>query len=145
MDSFNMRLELLIADDDPDDLELYKEAISCSELPIFITTVETCDGILTALENGLPDIIIIDANMPKKSIEECVSSIRENPLLSKTPLIVLSTSSGQDSLKNYYKAGINLYLTKPHSIDETGEIFKRIFNIDWTDKPVLTEEEFYNR
>ena len=140
-----MSLELLIADDDPDDLELYKEAVSYSELPIIITTVQSCDEILTALENGLPDIIIIDANMPKMSIEECVSCIRENPLLSKTPLIVLSAASGQNRLENYYKAGINLYLTKPHSIDETGEIFKRIFNIDWTDKPVLTAEEFYNR
>lgn len=139
-----MKLELLIADDDPDDLELYKEAVSYSELPIFITTVESCDEILTALKNGLPDIIIIDANMPKMSIEECVSSIRENPLLSKTPLIVLSTSNGQNRLENYYKAGINLYLTKPHSIDETAEIFKRIFNIDWTNKPILTAGEFYN-
>ena len=138
-----MKLELLIADDDPDDLELYKEAVAYSELPIFITTVESCDKILSALENGLPDIIIIDANMPKKSIEECVSCIRENPLLSKTPLIVLSTSSGQNRLEDYYKAGINLYLTKPHSIDETAEIFKRIFNIDWTNKPVLTAAEFY--
>lgn len=138
-----MKLELLIADDDPDDLELYKEAVSYSELPIFITTVENCEKILTALENGLPDVIIIDANMPKKSIEECVSSIRENPLLSKTPLIVLSTSNGQNRLENYYKAGINLYLTKPHSIDETAEIFKRIVNIDWTNQPILTAEEFY--
>ncbi|WP_018613213.1 response regulator [Segetibacter koreensis] len=141
-----MHKNILIADDDMDDMELYMEAVFLSKLPVTITPAGTCDEILEVIKlMGTPDLVIIDGNMPFKTIDECVSAIRSARELNEIPLIVLSGATINENVKNYYDAGVNLYLTKPDSIDETINIFSRLYNADWNNKPVLTAEEFFNK
>ncbi|WP_018611564.1 response regulator [Segetibacter koreensis] len=141
-----MQKHILIADDDFDDMELYMEAVFLSNLPITITPAGTCDEIFEAVKlTGIPDLFIIDGSMPFKTLDECISAIRGAAVLDKIPLIVLSGADKIDSLKSYYDAGVNLYLTKPYSIDETINILSKLCNIDWNNRPVLTAEEFFSK
>src|SRR4051812_14986697 len=139
-----MQKTILIADDDEDEIELYKDAVFYSSLPITIISACSCDEIFTATKtNGIPDMLVIDGHMPTKTVDECILAIRSDLQLKKIPLIVLSGTLKSSSLKDYYKAGINLYLTKPDSLNAIVDIFNRLYSIDWSNDYVLTAEEFY--
>src|SRR4051794_7696544 len=112
----SMRKTILVAEED--EIEFYKEAIFNTYLPVDIVSVGTCDEIFDAIKRVLPDMVVIDGHMPNKAVDECISAIRSDLKLQSVPLIVLSGTLKVNSLGNYYKAGISLYLTKPASIKD---------------------------
>ena len=75
----------LIGDDDPDDQELFLEALK--EIDEDFVCVTAFDGqeVLDKLENSLfvPDMIFLDLNMPKMNGHECLKEIKKNSLLKK--------------------------------------------------------------
>ena len=74
-----MTKHFLIADDDLDDIELYREAISNTALPIVLTSVVYCDGIFNSIAVApIPDLIIVDGNLPGKFLLECITEIRSH-------------------------------------------------------------------
>ncbi|MCY7420271.1 MAG: response regulator [Chitinophagaceae bacterium] len=139
-----MEKHFLIAEDDEEDIDLYKEAILAGALPIKVNFVLYCDGIFKTISVvPLPDLIIVDGNLPGKTLLECITEIRSHETLHRTPLVVLSGSSPKTFQAKSYDAGINLYLEKPNSLNEISELFKRLYYIDWSANPKMSAEEFY--
>jgi CheY-like chemotaxis protein len=60
----------------------------------------------------IPDLIILDLNMPRMSGAELITRIRENPTLRTIPVMVLSTSDTLENKRQMAELGIVLYLTK---------------------------------
>ena len=134
----------LLAEDDEDDIEIINEAIKNSGLSIILTSVIYCDGIFHSLTvPSLPDVIIVDGNLPGKTLLECLSEIREHEKLCNIPLVVLSNTSYKAVRDKSYAAGVNLYLEKPDSFTSMEDIIKRLFYIDWHLHPVLSSESFF--
>jgi CheY-like chemotaxis protein len=106
--------KVLIADDDLDDIELLKEAINECSADIAISYVTDGNQLMdTLLSTPLPDLLILDLNMPCKEGKECLSEIRANEHLKSLTIIVYSTS-GTTSLQNECIAlGANYFVTKP--------------------------------
>jgi CheY-like chemotaxis protein len=84
-------MRIFIADDDPDDLELFQSAVK--EVEPTAEIIAAYDG-LCLLENlviktpPLPDIVFLDINMPKMNGYECLKKIRQQPLLKDLPVVV---------------------------------------------------------
>ena len=138
-----MKFRILIADDDEDDLELYKEAANATNLPFEITGVHKCSNIFGAInDQALPNLVIIDGIMPNHSLEECIQMIDEDGRLNNIPLIVWSGSGNKSTMNNSYSAKVNLYLNKQSSFNAIEDVFKRLYYWDWTAKSHCTKEEF---
>lgn len=76
---------------------------------------------------GLPDLILMDINMPVMDGMSAVKKIRENNGIKHIPIIMLSTSNAERDVVESYQIGVNAFLTKPISDQE---FIKRIQEIE---------------
>jgi CheY-like chemotaxis protein len=112
---------LFIADDDPDDVELFIEAINEVDDSIQCYTAIDGEEALQKLKDKLPilpDIIFLDLNMPRISGKQCLVEIKTMEKLSGIPIVIYSTSSIQYDIDETKKLGADYFLTKPASFSE---------------------------
>jgi CheY-like chemotaxis protein len=83
--------------------------------------------------NKLPDLVLLDLNMPNKNGRECLEIIRQTEHLKKLRVIIYSTSSSPNDINDTYAKGANLYITKPASFMGLISMTKKLFMIDWED------------
>ncbi len=125
-------LKVLFVDDDSDESYLFNEALEQSELPIILTRAHDGNQLLTELKTGrVPDIILIDINMPYKDGIEALEDIRENDAYKNIFIIIYSISADKTSIKKAYDIGADLYLVKPHDFDGMLSVVKKVYSIDW--------------
>jgi CheY-like chemotaxis protein len=92
---------------------------------------------LDADDNNLPNLILLDINLPKKSGHEVLDFIKKSEGLKHIPVIVLSTSSNQVDISRAYSHHANCFITKP---DDIGDYFKimRVIESFWFSMVKLT-------
>lgn len=69
-------------------------------------------------QNKIPDIILLDINLPKVNGHELLALIRSSNNLKTVPVIMLTTSSSDKDIKQAYNNAANCYITKPSNIDQ---------------------------
>jgi two-component system, chemotaxis family, response regulator Rcp1 len=108
-------MELLLVDDDEIDRELFADAIGLAEKGHRIEEAQNGEEALNYLHaaDRLPDLIILDLNMPVKDGRETLMEIKAHPRLRKIPVCIMSTSSAPFDIENAYGTGANLFLVKP--------------------------------
>ncbi len=124
----------LMADDDPDDRLLIKEAFRESLISNSIYFVENGVELLDYLRHqdgftdpGLsptPDLILLDLNMPKKDGREALAEIKSDPHLRYIPVVVLTTSKAEEDIMRSYDIGAASYITKPVTFEGLVEAIK---------------------
>ncbi len=138
-------LSLILADDDPDDRDLFKEAIESKSLNTKLEFAEDGKCLIDILSNGnpLPDIIFLDLNMPHKSGFECLIEIRQTERLKNIPVVIYSTSSSIKDIEETFEKGANLYIKKPSSFQDLESITSRVLKLDWNKyKPHVSLQQF---
>lgn len=65
----------------------------------------------------LPDLILLDLNLPKKSGSELITEIRATPRLNGVPVVVFSGSQRPEEVWNCYNLGANLVVPKPLAVE----------------------------
>ncbi|MDB5279895.1 MAG: response regulator receiver protein [Ferruginibacter sp.] len=93
--------------------------------------------ILDAAIKNLPDIILLDINLPKKNGYEVLEFIKRNEHLKHIPVIVLSTSSNPKDVRRAYNQHANCFITKPDEISDYFKIMHAIENF-WLSLVKLT-------
>ena len=126
------KIRILLADDDPDDRDLFTEAIT--EHNADVNTVWNGAQLMKVLDSNesLPDFIFLDLNMPEKGGKECLLEIRKHAKLKEIPVIIYSTSSSKKDIDDTYELGANLYITKPNSFTELRKAVRKIMALDWS-------------
>ena len=114
---------LLVVDDDEEDVFAFKWALKSVSPEVQV--VHTTDGaaaldFLLALteEDDLPQIILVDINMPGVNGFETLAAIRNSKITQHLPVIMFSTSDSPTEIRNAYLAGANAHLVKRNSIKE---------------------------
>ncbi len=125
---YNASLNIILADDDQDDVFLFKSAIN--ELALSINLATVYDGVklmkrLSQKTLELPDAIFLDLNMPLKSGHECLSEIKESEDLHHLPVIIFSTSFQQKVVDELYIEGAHYYIQKPSSFQSLQNVIKK--------------------
>jgi CheY-like chemotaxis protein len=124
---------VLMADDDAEDCMLATEAFAESGANGAFTCVE--DGIeLMGLlaersrseASGLPDLILLDLNMPRKDGRTALVEIQSEPALRHIPIVILTTSEEEKDIALTMKAGAKSFITKPATFDEWVEMMKSL-------------------
>ncbi|MFN3851303.1 MAG: response regulator [Spirosomataceae bacterium] len=120
---------ILIADDDEDDFFLVKSALEDNGFEGKIDFVENGIELLNFLKKNtgnLPDLVLLDLNMPKKDGREVLVELRQVPALAMIPVIVFTTSKAPEDIKTCYANGANCYISKPSSFDDLVVLLDKI-------------------
>ncbi|HMQ51753.1 MAG TPA: response regulator [Anaerolineae bacterium] len=129
-------ITILMADDDPDDRMLTREALEESRLANFLHFVEDGEQLLAYLRREgdyaylanepLPGLILLDLNMPKKDGREALKEIKADPALRFVPVVVLTTSKAEEDILRTYDLGVNSFIVKPVTFDSLVDILKTL-------------------
>jgi CheY-like chemotaxis protein len=129
-------ITILIADDDPDDRELTRDALQECRLANDVHFVEDGEELLDYLHRRgkhegrvgepLPGLILLDLNMPRKDGREALKDIKAQPELRRIPIVVLTTSKADEDILRTYDLGVNSYVTKPVTFDSLVDTIKVI-------------------
>ena len=127
---------LMMADDDPDDREFVREAFEESGFRGRFQFVEDGGGLLDYLnlaktglpdrQHPMPDLILLDLNMPRIDGHEVLERIKSDERLRRIPIVVLSTSSSELDIQRTYDRGVNSFITKPSGYEELVEMAARL-------------------
>jgi two-component system, response regulator len=129
-------ITILMAEDDPDDRLLTKDALAESRLTNELYFVEDGLELLDYLhQRGVyadpqraprPGLILLDLNMPRMDGREALAEIKADPDLRRIPIVVLTTSKAEQDILNTYDLGVGGFVTKPVSFDGLVEVLKAI-------------------
>lgn len=109
---------IAFADDDSEEHDFLKEVINQIDPHINLHCFLNGDGLLNCLysSDDLPDIIILDINMPRIKGPEVLQRIRNINKLKLIPVIMYSTSSTRNDILLSYELGASYYLRKVYNI-----------------------------
>jgi CheY-like chemotaxis protein len=124
-------ITVLLVEDDPGDVLLVQEAMSHDKVQNDLDVVS--DGAL-ALEylrdpdKPLPDLVLLDLNLPRKSGREVLAEIRSDPNLCRIPVVILTTSDAEADILKSYELHANAYVTKPVDLEQFLGVVREIDN-----------------
>ncbi|MEO6405669.1 MAG: response regulator [Ferruginibacter sp.] len=126
-------INILLADDDVDDSEIFKEALGEVITDANFQTVINGEQLLNFLKDAtkLPDVIFLDLNMPLKNGLECLEEIRKNKKLYPVPIVIYSTTVNQLQVNNTFNSGANLYWQKPSDYNSIKRMMHKIFHFEF--------------
>ncbi len=126
-------VDVLLVEDNPGDVRLIREAFADGSLDTAVQVardgVEALECLSQGTEPGaksLPDIVLLDLNLPRKSGTRVLEEVREDSELSRLPVVVLSGSDDPSDVARAYELDANAYLTKPVSPAEFTETIRRL-------------------
>ena len=124
-----MAVDILLVEDNPGDVRLTKEALKdakvLNEIYVAKDGVEAMDFLYKKgqfAEAPVPDMILLDLNLPKKDGREVLAEIKKDPKLKHIPVIVLTTSKADEDIIKTYNLHANAYITKPVDLNRFVEI-----------------------
>lgn len=134
MDEFKVprSAAILIVEDSPSDVRLVREALRNSE---FAVRLNICKNGVDALEylqsctqgnHPLPDLILLDLNLPLKSGHEVLNEIKHDPQLKKIPVLIMTSSIDEKDLAAAYDMNANCYIRKPIDLPEYERVVRAI-------------------
>ncbi|SIS89937.1 Response regulator receiver domain-containing protein [Zobellia uliginosa] len=113
-------MDILLIEDDA--IEVMKLQRTVKKLELKHNIIETKNGedALEILRSGdkLPDIILLDLNMPRMNGIEFLTILKADPVLKYLPTVILTTSENRADLLECYKVGVAGYVIKPLKYEE---------------------------
>ena len=140
------KLNIVLAEDDHDDQLLFEDAID--ELPVTVDLITFSNGDdlikwLKRKKNKLPDALFLDLNMPRKNGFATLGEIKRNTKLQDLPVIIFSTATNEEMIKQVFKDAAHYYISKPANFGELKElIFKSLKLIADKDLDIPGKESF---
>jgi CheY-like chemotaxis protein len=115
---------LLLVEDNPADIELVKEWVSEKKVDVEMHFAEDGQVALDHLQRclgdegaRLPDLILLDINLPRRSGIDVLRELKNQPQLQKIPVVMLTSSNAPDDVNSSYMAHANAYVQKGVNLD----------------------------
>jgi two-component system response regulator len=129
-------ITILMADDDPDDRQLTREAFEENHLANDLRFVEDGEELMDYLHQRgkyaaegaapLPGLILLDLNMPRKDGREALQEIKADPRLRNIRVVVLTTSKAEEDVVRSYDLSAASYITKPVTFERLVEVIRTL-------------------
>ncbi|GAA5513835.1 response regulator rcp1 [Deinococcus carri] len=117
------QVRLLLVEDNAADVFLMEAALEAATLPVHLTVARDGVEALAQLEadraaERLPDLVLLDLNMPRLNGFEVLAALRADPALASLVVVVFTTSSAETDVRRAYALQANSYVSKPATLDE---------------------------
>jgi CheY-like chemotaxis protein len=129
----NHKYTVLMADDDDEDCLLATEAFLEGGVKAGFVCLGDGMRLIEYLyercqpnKDQLPDLILLDLNMPRKYGRDALLEIKSHPALQKIPVVILTTSEAEKDIEFSKKGGAELFITKPESFTAWIEILRSL-------------------
>ena len=127
--------QILLVEDNPGDARLTMEALREGKLRNNLYHVKDGVEAMAFLKREepfaaapMPDLILLDLNLPRKDGREVLNEIRQDRRLELIPVVVLTTSEAEQDIVKSYRLHANCYVTKPVDLEKFLAIIHTIEN-----------------
>src|SRR5919197_645292 len=128
-------IEILLIEDSPSDVRLTIEALRDAKVRNNLHVAANGIAALAFLRREgeyiaapRPDLILLDLNLPRKDGREVLEEIKSDPDLRRIPVVVLTTSAGEEDVLRAYNLQAACYITKPVDLDQFIKVVQSIEN-----------------
>jgi chemotaxis family two-component system response regulator Rcp1 len=118
-------VEILLVEDNPGDVRLMVEALKDAKVNNNLHVANNGETAMDFLRREgdyvdvpVPDLVMLDLNLPKKDGREVLAEIKEDPELKHIPVVVITTSAAEEDILKSYKLHANCYITKPVNFEQ---------------------------
>lgn len=126
-------IEILLIEDNPGDVRLTLEALKEGRINNKVQVMSDGEQAVDYLKRDagsesrpLPDLILLDLNLPKLSGREVLEIIKADEALKHIPVIILTTSRAEDDILKSYQHYANCYITKPVDFEQFALVVKKL-------------------
>jgi CheY-like chemotaxis protein len=126
-------IQILLVEDDPGDVLITREALEHSKVVTDLHTVADGEEALAFLRREgdhadavVPDLILLDLNLPRLDGREVLAQIKEDPILRRIPVVVLTTSAAEEDVLRSYDLHANAYVTKPVDFEQFVRVVRQV-------------------
>ena len=128
-------VEILLVEDNEGDVGLIEEVFEEAKIRNKLRIAENGEEAIRFLHreekssgSSLPDMILLDLNLPKKDGREVLKEIKGDDSLKDIPIVILTTSGAEKDILRSYDLHANAYVTKPLDFDQFIMVVKSIAN-----------------
>jgi chemotaxis family two-component system response regulator Rcp1 len=128
-------VEILLVEDSPGDVRLTREALREGKIRNHLSVVPDGVEALAFLRRAgryadapRPDVILLDLNLPRMGGREVLAAIKEDSLLRRIPVVILTTSNDERDILRAYELHANCYITKPVDFEQFSTVIQAIEN-----------------
>lgn len=143
MADYEKSFSIMLVEDEEVDALYFKNALirECRDVEIEIfadgeSAIEFLQEISNEGIRPLPNLVLLDLNLPLRSGFEVLEEIRGDPKLMSVPIVVVSTSSSARDIQKAYRMKVNAFVKKPDDITGYGEIAHAI-SVFWVNTALL--------
>jgi two-component system, chemotaxis family, response regulator Rcp1 len=142
-------IEVLLVEDNPADADLTRETFEASKLRLNLwVAIDGIEAMEFLQRKGrfaqapIPDLILLDLNLPKKDGREVLAEMKTDPRLRRIPVVILTSSDAERDVAESYELGANCYVTKPVDLKAFQSIVQAVEDFWFTvvKLPVAHEE-----
>jgi len=129
-------MHILLVEDSPSDIRLTEEALKDSGFPYSLRTVTDGEAALDLLmksendKSKVPDLILLDLNMPKKNGHEVLEGMKLAPWLDPVPVILMTVSQDEQDILKALHLKMNYYVCKPVTSEKLNVLLKAIHDLN---------------
>ena len=120
---------ILYVDDDPEDVEIFEEAVKETDSSIECLIAKNGKQAMEILQaDAIPDFIFLDINMPVINGKSLLLEIRKDKKFKDIPVVMYSTGANLKETEEYKKMGANHFLKKHNTFQELCDELSHILN-----------------
>jgi CheY-like chemotaxis protein len=139
---YGRAVRVLLVEDNPADVRLLREALAEGQIEVELEVARNGEQAIRvlgdALRDGthLPDLVLLDFNLPRKNGAEVLVEVKADPRLRRIPVIVISGSSADHDVRAAYDLHANAYMRKPKDYPGLRELVANIAHF-WLEQALL--------
>jgi CheY-like chemotaxis protein len=133
---------ILIADDEPEVLNLVRMVLEMEDYTVFVAAEG--QEALDKARRDLPDLIILDVRMPKMSGLTVLDLLRDDPATARIPVIMLSVVTTYPEVRTALQQGAVAYLSKPFELRELARLVARVLAMQADERDALRQQALAN-
>ena len=128
------KFRICLVEDNDDDVFVILKAINQTGVVVETQMAEHGEALLKALRTccdqgaPLPNIILLDINMPRMDGFEVIHTLKADPVLCHMPVLFLTTTSRKEDVQRAFASGASSFFSKPAEFDDLVRLMEYILN-----------------